>query len=312
MELKDIVAQLDSLKEQLEVLRPLKAADLNRLNQKIRLDWNFHSNSIEGNTLSQSETKSFILWGITAKGKPFRDYLEMRGHDEALKKLYQFIHQDTVLTQSLIKELHKMILVEQYYDEKAEINPGEWKTLHNYLHSPTGERIDFAAPSDVPNLMSDLVNWVNNHISPPKRKKHKYDLHPLLIAAGFHIRFIQIHPFGDGNGRMARILTNLILMLCGYQPAIVPTKGRDDYFIAINNGSLENPEELAIYLGKTVIKSLELSIRAAKGESIEDPDDLDKQLAVLERKLKGEKIEKVRSDKTLLEFSESSGIYSSA
>ena len=102
-----------------------------------------------------------------------------------------------------------MILVEPY-DGEAEINPGQYKKHPNYLYSPEGERIDFAPPEDTPRLMNRLVNWLNNHIDPPKRKKRKYGLHPLLIAAGFHCEFVQIHPFGDGNGRMARILTNLI------------------------------------------------------------------------------------------------------
>lgn len=75
----DVIQQMDVLKTELDQLRPIRADRLNKLEQKLRLDWNYHSNSIEGNTLSMSETKSFILWGVTAKGKPFRDYVEMKG-----------------------------------------------------------------------------------------------------------------------------------------------------------------------------------------------------------------------------------------
>lgn len=304
MKLADVIRQMDGLKAELDELRPLRADRLNKLEQKLRLDWNYHSNSIEGNTLSMSETKSFILWGVTAKGKPFRDYLEMKGHNEALQKLYQLINQDLKITERLIKELHRIILVEAYAGAEAEINPGEWKKIHNFLHSPTGERIDFASPEEVPSLMSDLVNWLNNHIDPPKRKKKKYDLHPLLIAAGFHTQFIKIHPFGDGNGRMSRILANLILMLCGYVPAIIKLEERKDYYTAINTSSLDNPENLAIHLGQAEIHSLEMAIKAAKGERIEEPDDLDKQLSLLEQKLNGggEVIEKMKSEEVLREF----------
>lgn len=304
MELADVIQQMDALKAELDQLRPLRADRLNKLEQKLRLDWNYHSNSIEGNTLSMSETRSFILWGVTAKGKPFRDYLEMKGHNEALQKLYRIINQDLKITERLIKELHALILVEAYADEKAEITPGEWKKIPNFLYSPTGERIDFAAPEEVPSLMSDLVNWLNNHIDPPKRKKKKYDLHPLLIAAGFHTQFIKIHPFGDGNGRMSRILTNLILMLCGYVPAIIKLEERNDYYTAINTSSLDNPENLALHLGQAEIHSLEIALKAAKGESIEDPDDLDKELSLLEQRLngEGEVIEKVKSEAVLKEF----------
>ena len=304
MELSNIIKEMDSLKNQLDNLRPIREDFLNKLNQKIRLEWNYHSNSIEGNTLSMSETKSFILWGITAKGKPFRDYLEMKGHNEALNKLYQLINKEIKITESLIKEFHKIILVEPYSDTNAEINPGEWKTIPNYLYSPTGERIDFESPEDVPSSMNNLINWLNNHISPPKRKKSKYDLHPLLIAAGFHIKFIQIHPFGDGNGRMSRILTNLILMLCGYVPSIVKQEDRNKYYTAINNGSQDNPEDLAIFLGQAVIHSLKLAIKAAKGERIEEADDLDKKLSLLEQKINntGQEIKKLKSAVTLKEF----------
>lgn len=292
MELANIVGRVDELKNELDGLRPIREDYLHKLNLKLRLDWNYHSNSIEGNTLSLSETKSFILWGVTAKGKPFRDYVEMKGHNEALQKLFDIVHQDIKITENLIKEFHKLILVEPYTDnETAEINPGHWKKNFNYLYSPTGERIDFEPPEKVPALMSDLVNWVNNQMNPPKRKKKKYDLHPLLIASGFHTRFINIHPFGDGNGRMARILTNLILMACGYVPAIIKQDRRESYYTAINTSSLDDPENLAIYLGEALIESLELTIKAAKGESIEEKDDLDKELELLNRKLKAKGLE---------------------
>ncbi|MEZ4847669.1 MAG: Fic family protein [Bacteroidia bacterium] len=285
MELEDLIIKIDELKEELDGLRPLREDRLNKLIQKLKLDWNYHSNSIEGNTLTKSETKSFILWGITAKGKPFRDYVEMKGHNDALNKLYEIVNQGVKITENLIKEFHKLILVEPYSDKEAEINPGEWKKFPNYLYSPMGERIDFVAPEDVPQRMNALINWLNNHIDPPKRKRKKYDLHPLLIAAGFHAEFLRIHPFGDGNGRMARILTNLILMLCGYTPVIIKLDTRNDYYSSINMSSLDQPKMLAIFLGKEILKTLELTIQAAKGESIDDEEDINKELEILQQRI---------------------------
>lgn len=289
MDLFAIISKMDALKQELDALRPFKEDRLSRLHQKLKLDWNYHSNSIEGNTLSKSETKSFILFNITAKGKPFRDYLEMRGHNDALNKLYQIISHDLKITEKLIQEFHKIILVESYADSEAEINPGQWKKRPNYLYTATGERIDFSPPEEVPQRMNALINWLNNHIDPPKRKKKKYDLHPLLIAAGFHTQFISIHPFGDGNGRMARILSNLILMLCGYVPAIIKLDNRLDYYTAINTSNLNEPENLAIFLGQSTIESLEIALKAAKGESIEEEEDFDKKLHLLHQKLANKK-----------------------
>lgn len=287
MKLKNIIIKIDNLRDELEALRPIPEDRLNRLNQKLRLDWNYNSNSIEGNTLTESETRTFLMQGITSNGKPFKDYLEMRGHNDALKKLEEIVHKDLKITESLIKEFHKMILVEPH-DSEAEINPGFYKTKPNYLYSPTNERIDFEPPEQVSRQMNELINWLNNHIDPPKRRKHKYDLHPLLIATGFHVRFIQIHPFGDGNGRMARILMNLILMLCGYVPAIIKLEKRKEYYTALNQSTMENLTPIAEFVGMECINSLEMSIKAAKGESIEEIDDLDKKISLLKKEIEGE------------------------
>ena len=189
------------------------------------------------------------------------------------------------ITESVIKELHKIILAEPYADAKAEINPGHYKTQANYLYTVTGERIDFMPPEEVATAMNDLVNWLNNHIEVPKRKKHKYDLHPILVAAAFQVRFIQIHPFGDGNGRMARILSNLILMQYGYTPAIIRLENRETYYNLLNLSSLEEPLPLAEMLADEVLTTLGLALHAAKGLPLSEPDDLDKALSLLERSL---------------------------
>ncbi len=303
MLLIDIITKVDSLKAELDSLRPISEDAMNRFYQKINLDWNYHSNSIEGNTLSLSETRSLLLHGITANGKPMRDHMEMKGHNEALKKLEDIAHKELTITESRIKEFHKMILVEPYQDENAEIKPGEYKTRSNYLYTSTGERIDFEPPQEVPRLMNELVNWLNNHIESPKRKKKKYDLHPILIAAGFHAQFIKIHPFGDGNGRTARIVMNLILMMTGYVPAIIKLDDRDNYYNALNTSTIDDAENLAIFIGKETIKSLELMIKAANGESIEEVDDLDKKLALLQKEIDAEddsnKIKETLSEKVL-------------
>ncbi|MDP2686983.1 MAG: Fic family protein [Aequorivita sp.] len=279
--LQSLTTRADLLKSLVDGVRPLTETQQRKLDQKLRLDWNYHSNSIEGNTLTVSETRAFILHGITAKGKPFRDYIEMKGHDQALKKLESIINKDTKITESLIKELHKIILVEPYTDDAAEINPGAYKKLPNYLYTATGERLDFLAPEEVAAQMNKLINWLNNHIEPPKRKRNKYDLHPILIATAFHVRFIQIHPFGDGNGRMARIMGNLILMLCGYTPAIIKLEQRKEYYAMLNLSTLENPQPLAEMIAAETIRTLQMTLDVSKGLPIDEDDDLDKEISLI-------------------------------
>ncbi|GAA4414255.1 hypothetical protein GCM10023187_43460 [Nibrella viscosa] len=87
MDLKDVIDQIDQLKVQIDALGPLSKDSLERLEQKVRLDWTYHSNAIEGNALTYGDTRTLLLWGITAKGKPLRDHLDLEGHNEAIKQL---------------------------------------------------------------------------------------------------------------------------------------------------------------------------------------------------------------------------------
>ena len=290
---EEIIARLDTLKTELDTYRPIPADRMNRIMQKLRLEWNFNSNSMEGNTLTKQETQKLLHYGITAKGKPLRDHIEMQGHDKALKKLEAIVHKDLELNESLIKGFHKMILAESVSlaEENVEINPGAWKKQHNYLLSPTGERIDFSPPDQVPDLMSELINWTNNHLYQGelnRHKKKKYALHPVIIAAVFHKRFIAIHPFGDGNGRMGRILMNLILMQNGFMPTIVPLTSRDGYYLALNDSTAEDMRPLVEYVGQNLIQSMELAIEGAKGNSVEEPKDWEKELEVMRQSVTSE------------------------
>ncbi|WMX15901.1 Fic family protein [Aureispira sp. CCB-E] len=288
--IEQIIGRLDALRDELNTYRPIPADRMNRIMQKLRLDWNFNSNSMEGNTLTKQETQKLLHYGITAKGKPLRDHIEMQGHDKALKKLEAIVHKDLKLTETLMKDFHKMILAESesLTEKNVEINPGEWKKHPNYLLSPTGERIDFAAPDQVPDLMSELINWTNNHLYQEelnRHKKKKYTLHPLVVACIFHKRFIAIHPFGDGNGRMGRILMNLILMQNGFMPAIVPLKSRDSYYLALNDSTAEDMRPLVEYVGRNLIQSMELAIEGAKGNAVEEPEDWAKEIDIFKSKL---------------------------
>jgi Fic family protein len=290
---EEIIARLDILKTELDTYRPIPADRMNRIMQKLRLEWNFNSNSMEGNTLTKQETKKLLHYGLTAKGKPMRDHIEMQGHDKALKKLEGIVHKDLKLSESLIKDFHKMILAESVSlaEENVEINPGEWKKHYNYLLSPTGERIDFAPPDQVSDLMSKLISWTNNHLYQAelnRHKKKKYDLHPVIIAAIFHKRFIAIHPFGDGNGRMGRILMNLLLMQNGFMPTIVPLTSRDGYYLALNDSTAEDMSPLVEYVGQNLIQSMELAIKGAKGDSVEEPKDWEKELEVMRQSVTSE------------------------
>lgn len=306
MELRILLAEATSLMAELDKFRPLGAEIEARILQKFRLDWNYHSNHIEGNKLTYGETKALILFGITAKGKTLQEHLETSGHDEAVKWLIEIVKSETEITETFIRQLHELILKNPY--QKEAITPsgqktsrwikiGQYKTEPNHVITKTGETFYFATPEETPAKMHDLMLWY-------REKRTDKDISPILLAAEFHYKFIRIHPFDDGNGRMARLLMNFILMQKGFPPAIIKTEDKENYYAVLQQADAGILEPFVEYIAENVIHSLELMLKAAKGESIEAPDDLDKEIALLENKIKakGEKIEKVKSEETLKEW----------
>jgi Fic family protein len=277
------------LKKELDSLRPLKKEDEQRIMQKFKLDWNYHSNHLEGNSLTYGETKALLLFGITAQGKPLKDHFEITGHNEAINWILEILHQERPITEGFIRELHKLLLKESYEVNaitsngtpvKKRINIGAYKTTPNHVKTITGEIFYFATPEETPAKMYDLLNWY-------KVKIEENDFNPILLAAEFHYKFILIHPFDDGNGRTARILMNFILMQFGYPPTIIKTEDKANYFAALRQADAGILTAFVDYIAKNLCNSLELMLRGAMGGSIEDADDLDKEFALMEQKLKG-------------------------
>ncbi|MDQ3712661.1 MAG: Fic family protein [Acidobacteriota bacterium] len=277
----------EQLKNELDTLRPLDNEAEARIMQKFRLDWNYHSNNLEGNSLTYGETKALILFGITAQGKPLKDHFEITGHNEAINWILEIVKDETPLTEKFIRELHSLLLKESSYKEaqapngkptRRKIEVGKYKTLPNHVVTVTGETFYFATPVETPAKMQELIEWF-------RKEKEKPDVNPIILAALFHYRFIRIHPFDDGNGRVARILMNFILMQFGYPPAIIKTEDKENYFAVLRLADADQFEPFIEYITQNLINSLEIMIRGAKGESVEEFDDFDKELALLEKKL---------------------------
>lgn len=291
-----------NLKKELDKLRPLKKEDEARIWQKFRLDWNYHSNSIEGNSLTYGETKALLFFNITAQGKPLKDHLEITGHNEAILWLIDLVNEKNEqeqISEKLIKELHQIILKESYemptispegIPGKRKIEIGKYKSVANHVQTNTGEIFYFASPEETPAKMTDLIDWF-------RAEKKKKDVNPIILAASFHYKFVRIHPFDDGNGRMSRILMNLILMQFGFPPVIVKTEDKANYISALEQSDIGIIKPFIDYIALNLISSLDLMIKGAKGESIEDPDDLDKELAILDEKLKPAKNEQTNKTK---------------
>ncbi len=279
--MRNVIKEIDRLKSELDKLRPLPADVVGRIEQKLRLESNYHSNAIEGNSLTLGETRSLILHGLTAHGKPMRDHLDIEGHDAAVKAIENAIKKNEELNEVFIRNLHKVLLKEPYENDaitpeghptKRLISIGDYKTQPNNVRTSTGEIYYFTPPDQVKPAMSDLIDWY--------RKNENKGEHPIVIAATFHYRFVRIHPFDDGNGRMARLLMNMILIKHGYTVAIVPIDERNQYINSLEQA--DQSEDLAQFIAYTAQCcecALNLHLKAARGESIEDAEDIDKAIA---------------------------------
>ncbi len=305
--------KVKQLKSKLDSLRPLDKEANARIMQKFRLDWNYHSNNLEGNSLTYGETKALILFGITAQGKPLKDHFEITGHNEAINWILDLVKGETELTEVFIRQLHQLLLKESYEVEaqtqngkvtKRRIVVGKYKTHPNHVITQTGETFYFATPEETPAKMQELIEWF-------RTEREDSEINPIILAALFHYRFIRIHPFDDGNGRIARILMNFSLMQYGYPPVVIKTTDKENYISVLQQADAGVFEPFIEYIANNLIRSLKIMLKGAKGESIEEPGDLDKELALLEGKLKGfgKKVELIRTPDLILDVIDESIIF---
>ncbi len=313
MTLNDIINKIESLKKELESLKPIKTELEKKIWHKLRLDWNFHSNHIEGNSLTFGETKVLLETGHIAGTltKPKRDYDEVIGHDKAIDIIIEITKNNNSLTEAIIRELHKTILPTPYKLDaetpegkptKREILIGEYKRQPNHVLTSKGEKFYFATPDETKPQMTDLVDSFRD-----RKAVSAKDI--LFLASEFHYKFVLIHPFDDGNGRIARLLLNYFLLLNDYPPLIIRTDDKKNYFTALEASDAGNFESLVIYLGEQITRSLQLMIRGAKGEEISETDDIDKEILLLDKKLESlgrSEIREEKKEKTVLNvFNES-------
>jgi len=279
--------RVDELRREIDSLRPFDPTTEALIERKLRMDWNYNSNAIEGNQVNRGETQLFLEQGLTAKGKPFKDYLDIRGHDQAIGFLKDLVTRKEHLTEAVIRELHKILLVEPYempsetLDGKKStkvVRLGEYKTLPNRVTLSDGTIHHYASPEETPAMMGDLMRWYRDQLD-------AVELHPVIIASLFHHRFTAIHPFDDGNGRMARLLANMILMQHHLPPAVFRADKRTEYLLALHEADTGKHDEIINQLTEEVIRSLDTILRGARGEPVEEPDDIDKEIALLKQQL---------------------------
>lgn len=198
-------------KERIDALRLFPPETLSSLKEYFRIGLTYTSNAIEGNSLTESETKILIEDGLTVSGKPLRDIYETLGHAKAYGYIYDILSAKTI-SEDHIKTLHRL-----FYDQIDKDNAGIYRTQRVIV---TGSHYPLPKPDQIPDKMKEYIDWFNTH------EKTTY---PVKFAALSHQKFVFIHPFIDGNGRVARLIMNLVLLRAGYQICIIPPILRHEY-----------------------------------------------------------------------------------
>ena len=218
-------------------LLPLSEKDKDRLSRRFTIDFNYNSNHIEGNTLTYGQTEILLLFGKVIGEADVRDVQEMTASNVGLRMMTnEAAIKDMPLTQNFIRTLHKTLLREDYtvyrnlpggLQTSYVIHTGQHKTRPNSVITRYGDRFEYASPEETPSLMADLVDWYNT-----AEKEGK--LSPVELAALFHYRYIRIHPFEDGNGRIARLMVNFILARHDYPMIVVRSRKKSEYLEALH------------------------------------------------------------------------------
>lgn len=283
---KSCKARLDELHELTRNHKNKDGSKVARAFQKLKLNWNYHSNAIEGNKLTYGETVALLMHGVTAKGKSLKDHLDVRGHNEAINYMLELINNKRELNHNDIRELHKIILKEPYYVDaitdsgkksRRLIEIGNYKSMPNHVKTKTGEIHYYVEPDMVHKEMSNLLDWYN---------KYSKNLHVLVRAAIFHHRFVAIHPFDDGNGRLGRILMNFILIHNGYPPAVISTDDRDNYYGKLSLADAGSYDGIIEYICNSVVESLNLQLAVFENREDDKLSDIDKEIALFKASLK--------------------------
>lgn len=231
----------------LNSLRPLPKAALESLRKKFEVDMTYNSNAIEGNRLSLRETYFVLEKGMTIGGKPVKDYIEATNHKEAIALLERIARGNGQIKEIDILDLHAIIL-----DKIDPQNAGFYRHEQVYI---TGTKHIPPNWKDVPEKMRQVVDELNSRTKGCAAIESAARLHHLLVW---------IHPFVDGNGRLARLLTNLRLMRAGFPPVVLQKKIRRTYYSALEKGDDDDLKPLAMLIARDVDTALDLWLQAAK------------------------------------------------
>lgn len=251
---------IDAVLAETQPLRAQKPDRWGAIQQKLRAEWTYDSNAIEGSTLTLGETIFFLQEGLTIEGKPFKDFLDARNHAEAIDLLFDVIAQKRSISPGLIKEINALLLAGVQSTPalasdgrrvQKPATPGQYKSQPNHVLQQDGSIHHYIEPLQVPLEMQQLCDWVNVNLG---------QLHAVLVAGVAHYNMVRIHPFDDGNGRGARILMNLILLMQGYTPVIVRNAKRRIYLQTLATADGGDIEPFLLFMADSMLETQQMIV----------------------------------------------------
>lgn len=210
-ELMEHLENLDLYQKMINELRPFEGEMLKQIKDFYRIGLTWTSNALEGNSLTESETKVLIEDGLTVGGRPLRDMFEAIDHAKAYDYIFTLLRNNEIIEGNILY-LHKL-----FYQNIDEQFAGKYRNIPVFI---SGSNYPVSKKENIQSEMQDLCEWI-------KLERKQY--HPVEFAALLHKKFVFIHPFKDGNGRVARLLMNAALIQDGFLPALIPPILRNEY-----------------------------------------------------------------------------------
>ena len=249
---KKLLASIEGKKRELDKNRPLNPSIARKLQEQLALEWTYNSNAIEGNTLSLHETEVVLKQGITIGGKSVHEHLEAINHKDGIEFLKRVIDQKEEMGEAVILECHRIIL--KGIDD---LEAGAYRRTNVRI---VGAQLIPPQAIKVPTKIDQLLSWYY---------ENKHTIPPAILAAKFHYKFVCIHPFIDGNGRVARLLMNLILMTHGYPPAVILKVDRKRYYRVLNEANAGNEEPFENFIGRSIERTLIIYLNSIRPNTSE-------------------------------------------
>ena len=234
-EITRIISEVDCAKNKFPDI--MKILQNEKIAEEFLLELTYNSDSIEGSTLTKKETEAIIFDKASIKNKSLIEHLEATNHSVIVRDIFTGKFSPPV-TEALIKRFHNILM--QGIREDA----GEYS---KYQRNIRGVDLALPHPEDIPEEMELYIKKVN-------RLKN----HPIEHIAGTHADFEAIHPFGDGNGRVGRLIVIMQLISCGYAPCIISVNRKAKYYECLEYAQKKSETHLAYFLADTMLKSYKL------------------------------------------------------